>query len=291
MKILFVCQKEYFRQTIFDAIYNDVHEAFWVTSGDLKTIERALMYAEASGSFTHIVIFRPEWLIEYVSLVEKLRSRGVKIIGYSTEPIPLDVQIENEIHEDQKVRLNNLKAINNIPLDEYVHFDASSAAVLQREIIHKPHFIPLPVSRKLFSILKNECKEFDSIFLGRSTEYREGYLVLPKSVHNHLHVAHGLVDEHACLFTNRSKVAYNIHNHNYLNFETRPIINLLCGVTTVSEVLTRQDLVGIEGYYEFNSFEDFRNIFYSDLASPNEDEVLCLHRKYFDIGNFIASLA
>jgi hypothetical protein len=290
-KILFICQKEYFRQAIYDAITYGIHEAFWVTSGDLKTVENALNYALSDTSFTHVVAFRPEWLGGYVALVEKLRFTGIKVIGYSTEPIPLDVQSEGDVHDDQKTRLNNLKAINNIHLDEYVHFDASSSAVLQREIIHKARFIPLPVSRHLFKIIKDERKEFDSIFLGRSTDYREGFLTLPKSVHNHLHVAHGLVDEGACLFTNRSRVAYNIHNHNYKNFETRPIINLLCGVTTVSEVLTRTDLVGIEGYYEFNSFDDFKNLFYSDLVSPDEEEVHYLHRNNFDIENFIATLS
>lgn len=289
-KILFICQKEYFRQTVFDAIFNGKHEAFWVSSGDLKTIEKGLNYALTGASFTHIVIFRPEWLNGYISLIEKIRKKGIKVIGYSTEPIPLDVQPKVDLHEDQLIRLNNLKAINNLSLDEYIHFDSSSSVVLEREIIHKARFMPLPVSRILFTRIKGECKEFDSIFLGRSTEYREGYLTLPKSVHNHLHVAHGLVDENACLFTNRSRVAYNIHNHNYRNFETRPIINLLCGVSTVSDVLTRRDLVGIEGYYEFNSFEDFKDLFYSKLVSPREDEVQFLHKKYFDIENLVASL-
>ncbi len=284
MKVLFICQKEYFRQTVFDAVCDGHHEVFWITSGDPTTIGKALNYAIASTSITHVIFFRPEWLVNWISKIEYIKKNGIKIIGFSTEPIPLNHQ--NDPHKDQELRLSNLSVVNSVPLDMFIHFDNSSENIIKEKIVHKAYFLPIPVSNRLFN--RQTCrKEFDSIFLGRSTEHREDILVLPKSTHNHLHVAHGLVDEYACLFTNKAKVAYNIHNHNYLNFETRPVINLLCGVTTVSERLTRNDLDSIDGFYSFDSKDDFTKLFYSDLIIPNEDQVLELWEKLYSIDRLL----
>lgn len=89
MKILFICQKEYFRQTVFDAVCDGHHEVFWITSGDPTTIGKALDYAIASTSITHVIFFRPEWLVNWISKIEYIKKKWDKNnwIQYRANPI------------------------------------------------------------------------------------------------------------------------------------------------------------------------------------------------------------
>lgn len=283
MKILFICQKEYFRQTIYDATFSGEHEVYYISSGDPSTIEGALDYCLSAHQITHICMFRPEWLCNFLEKIFRIKSKGIKLIGYSTEPLKHNFQLDSEVHSDQNIRFNNLLHVKNVDLDAFIHFDESSSEIVRKKIEKNAIFLPLPVSKKIF-YPQATAKEFDSIFLGRSTEYRESFLNLPKSISNHLHVAHGMIDEKAALYTNKAEISYNIHNHSYLNFETRPVINLMCGVTTVSEVLTRDDLSQLRGFYTFSNFSEFENIFYNkSLEKPDPFEVEDVWRKLFDI--------
>jgi hypothetical protein len=288
LKILFICQKEYFRQTIYDAIEPGHHEAFYVTSGDPTTISDALEYALRSKNFTHICSIRPEWLSWHPELVGKIRRASIKIIGFSSEPIRHNCQRDEDVHEDQYIRFENLKIAKSVSLDALIHFDASSSDCVLREFGDIAFFMPLPVSSKIFyKHIDVKRKKFDSVFFGRSTEHREAYLSVPKSIHNHLHIAHGLVDEDAAYFTNISNLAINLHNFTYSNFETRVIWSLMCGVPVLTEPLTRTELDGVSGLYIFSNLDEFKNKLSEKLQPPVSGEIAEIWSKYYSIDNLI----
>jgi len=288
LKILFICQKEYFRQTIYDAIEPGHHEAFYVTSGDPTTISEALEYALRSKTFTHICSIRPEWLSWHPELVERIKRQSIKLIGFSSEPIKHNCQMSEDVHEDQKIRFENLKMAKSVPLDALIHFDASSSDCVVHEFGDIAFFMPLPVSSKIFYKREDiKSKKFDSVFFGRSTEHREAYLNIPKSIHNHLHIAHGLVDEDAAYFTNISNLAINLHNFTYSNFETRVIWSLMCGVPVLTERLTRAELDGVSGLYFFSNIDEFKDKLNKELEPPNHGEIDDVWSKYYSIDNLI----
>jgi len=293
MKTSILFQPEYFRQSIYD-LYNQTHIKFrHISSGDHNTIKIALEES-IKEKVELLIIFRPEWLINHSDLVLKLKNQNCKIVGISTEPVPRDSQSLSDCHPDQLTRLNNLLAVNLLPFDLIVHYDESSKNFLHSKVNHQTIFLPLPLSSKLFNTESNNDSnsiEFDSIFLGRSTDYREKFLVLAKSFHRHLHVAHGLTDELSSEFIKKSKVSINIHNLPYSGYEVRVMQSLMCGVPVISERLTRDDINLSRGLYYFNDVSEFLELIKSNTAkAPIRNEINELWVKDYNASNWLSKI-
>lgn len=248
-KTLFVGQKEYFRQTYFDALHANHHMEFNILSGDLSAIRRIPDFITAN-KIRVMVIFRPEWFALFPTEFEIIRKMGVYTVGYSTEPIPLD---GINPHENQLLRLKNLSDVQKVPYDLIIHYDSASKATIESLHIANHAFLPLPVSFKLFYPEKQVPSEFDLCFLGRATDYRESFLLRLQSVYNLIHGANGLNDEWARFFINRSRLVLNLHNLGYLNFESRVVQSLLCQKLTLSQKLSNNHLPEIKNCLEFFS--------------------------------------
>jgi glycosyltransferase involved in cell wall biosynthesis len=246
--VVFAGQPEYYRSCHHDATAGGEHFEFPFSSADPSALRALPAFARERGARTCIV-FRPEWLAPYPEVFEALKSDGVGMIGYSTEPIP---QTGEHAHPDQLRRLTELRRALSLPYDLVIHYDPSSLDLLARLGFGPAIAHPLPVSRRLFYPEKVRA-DFDVCFLGRSTPHREAMLAPLKMRFDTVHVAHGLRDEDARALMNRSKLVLNIHNHDYPNFENRVVQALFCGRPVLSEPLSGGLLVAGRDYLPFHS--------------------------------------
>ncbi len=276
--VAFVGQKEYFRQAYYDWTSTGQHFAFDLNSFDHCELRALPSFCKKHGIKT-CIIFRPEWFAKYRKEFSDLKSMNVKVVGFSTEPVVRRLD-GKETHLDQVSRLLNLLQALTLDYDLFVHYDE-----LSREALTQLNFGPLicwpiPVSRRLF--YPNETdKTYDFCFLGRSTPYRESFLWDLKARFNLIHVAHGMNDEAANEIMSKSKIVLNIHNLDYLNFETRVVQALLCKRPLISDPLIWNILKAGQDYIEVRTPEDLSRVAH-DLISNN---------KWSEFGNYSTDLS
>ena len=96
---LFVGQPEYFRSVYQDALSKNGAYEFPVASGNLAPLALLGDFVTSKGC-KNVIVFRPEWLHAFPSTLTKIKNSGCKIIGYSTEPVPLDFDSRNPSRSD-----------------------------------------------------------------------------------------------------------------------------------------------------------------------------------------------
>jgi len=229
--VLFVGQPRYFRSASYDAVAAGWGLEFPVSVAGLDALHGLPAHVERTGART-CVVFEPELLPPAVAAA--LRARGVRLVAYSTEPLPRDDQID--LHWDQLRRLDKLRRARAVAWDLLVHFDPGSRGVVEREGFARVACQPLPVSEALF-YPEAARADFDVCFLGWSTPHRERFLHPLEYRYRTIHVAHGLFDEEARQIMNRSRLVVNLHAHPYPNFENRCVQALFCGRPLLSEPL------------------------------------------------------
>ena len=232
--VVFVGQRDYFRAAYADAVragWGFAHSARPSRKGGF---DRLPALVETTGART-CVVFEPWLLAAQPAVVVALRAQGVRLVGYSTEPVPRTDG--SGAHWDQLRRLDNLRRARDAGYDLWIHHDPSSEGFLRAEGFEPLAVHPLPVSEDLFHP-EDVPRDFDACFLGWSTPHREAYLSVLQGRYRTVHVAHGIFDEEACRLMNRSKLVVNLHCHDYLNFENRCVQALFCGRPLVSEELS-----------------------------------------------------
>jgi glycosyltransferase involved in cell wall biosynthesis len=268
--IVFVGQPEYFRSAYFDGVHGGGHFEFAIDSANpAKRLQALPEFVRGSGARTCIV-FRPEWLAKCDGLTEELRIRAIRVIGFSSEPVPTG---NKPAHPDQNYRLEQLRHALPLPLDLLVHYDPGSADVLRKAGFERLVCHPLPVSRELFFPEKVPV-EFDACFLGRSTPHRERLLSALKREARIVHVAHGLVDEQARGLMNRSRAVLNLHCEPYLNFETRAVQALRCGRPLISERLGGPWFTPGQDYQLAETPEEFLDAVRRIPTDPEKEKTL-----------------
>lgn len=284
MKIVFICQPEYFRQCLFDAIAVGQADSIWVQSSHSDTVLKAL---EALLQIPPCiaVMFRPEWLSWFPEAYDKAKTHGVKFVGYSSEPLPQD-DVDNP-HPDQLVRFDSLFAAADIGLEGLIHYDEVSASLIRNSFSCPVDFSPLPISKMLFKDTPPQPKDFDAIFLGRSTAHREELLDGLKCHTNVLHVAHGLLDEEASKFYRRSKFSINIHVESYTNTEVRVFQSLLSGTPVITEPLTYKYLEMIDGVVRGTSRDEILEIVTTETVPVDMAQVHECWSQHFDVNILI----
>jgi hypothetical protein len=248
-KILFIGQPEYFRQNWFDLEADGSAIVLDIRSNDLSNLAKVpeLLRQNEVGL---LIMFRPEWFAAFPNEFRYARDLGVLMVGFSTEPI---VKSVDQIHWDELVRMKNLSSASQLPWDLLIHYDNASSEIIEAMGFSNVLYNPIPVSKLLFHPVPNVPKKFDFLFVGRSTPYRESFLMPLKAKFNTLHIAHGLYDEDVNDLMSQSKFVLNIHNENYINFETRIIQSLRARVPLLTEVFPKNFPMPPTGFVQFSS--------------------------------------
>ncbi|HEY8155514.1 MAG TPA: glycosyltransferase family 4 protein [Myxococcota bacterium] len=232
--VVFVGQRNYFRAAYADAVrdgWGVAHSACPSQKGGYDSLPALV---DATGART-CVVFEPWLLAAQPGVVVALRAQAVRLVGYSTEPVP---RTDGSLaHWDQLRRFDNLRRARDAGFDLWIHHDPSSEGFLRAEGFDPLAVHPLPVSEDLFHP-EDVPRDFDACFLGWSTPHREAWLSVLEGRYRTVHVAHGMFDEEARRLMNRSKLVVNLHCHDYPNFENRCVQALFCGRPLVSEELS-----------------------------------------------------
>jgi len=229
--VLFVGQPRYFRSAYEDAVrggWGHVLEVRWGEDDSLAGLPERVA---ATGART-CVVFEPWMLAARPEHAEPLRRAGVRLVAYSTEPLPHGLGAD--AHPDALRRLEDLRRARALPFDLWIHHDPSSERRLRAEGFAPLAFQPLPVSEHLFFPEAIE-RDVDVCFLGWASPHRATFLAPLEAKFHVVHVAHGFFDEDARRLMNRSKVVVNLHAHAFANFENRCVQALFCGRPLVSE--------------------------------------------------------
>jgi hypothetical protein len=232
--VVFVGQRDYFRAAYADAVREGWGFAHSVRPSRMRDFDRLPQLVESTGART-CVVFEPWLLAAKPAVVAALRAQGVRLVGYSTEPVPRTDAAS--VHWDPLRRLDDLRRARDAGYDLWIHHDPASEGFLRAEGFEPLAVHPLPVSEDLFHP-EDVPRDFDACFLGWSTPHREAWLSVLRGRFRIVHVAHGLFDEEACRLMNRSKLVVNLHCHEFANFENRCIQALFCGRPLVSEELS-----------------------------------------------------
>jgi glycosyltransferase involved in cell wall biosynthesis len=242
--VIFTGLREYFRSAIHDAAAERWGIDHSIHRGNRDAIARLPEIAARTGAGS-LVVFQPELLAAAPAVATALEAMGVRLVAYSTEPLPRDGAAE--VHWDQLRRLESLRRARAVRWDLVVHFDATSLGVVRAEGFSRVVAHPVPVSARLFQPDPIE-RDIDVCFLGWPTPHRDAFLAPLRGRFRIVHVAHGLFDEDACRLMNRARLVVNLHCHAYANFENRCVQALFCDRPLASEPLSGDLLVPERDY-------------------------------------------
>jgi hypothetical protein len=190
---------------------------------------QAMLEAVQSFGPDAVIVFRPEVIPE--GLFAGLR---VPTLGFLTEPLPRG---DGKPHPDLEVRLAETRLIDRSNFDRIVSFDplfveaADPLAPVWRSV-------PLPVDDPIFAPVRPSAVPPRVVFIGRSTEHREYYLVEVKHYFDVVHMAHGVFGQRLLDLLRETDVGINLHNEPYPSFENRVCLHLAAGNLVVSEPLS-----------------------------------------------------
>ena len=177
-----------------------------------------------------VVVFRPE--IIPVGLV---RDLAALTLGFLTEPLPRSV--DRGEHPDLERRLQDLAHLDVEQFDRVIVFDPHIAEAASRYVpVWRAE--PLPVADSVFSARIPEVGGTRALFVGRSTEHREQFLLPAKHMHDLMHVEHGVFGTDLAALARQFLVAINLHNEPYPSFENRVPLHLAVGNLVISEPLS-----------------------------------------------------
>jgi hypothetical protein len=227
VRIAFVGQETYFRAASLTSPTPEVLPLFieFRAGGDPQQMLEAI---ERFGADV-IVVFRPETVP--AGLFVGLRAPTV---GFLTEPLPRG---DGKPHPDLESRLHETRLIDRSNFDRIVSFDpmfvqaADPLAPVWRSL-------PLPVDDRFFAPVRASAVPPRVVFVGRSTEHRERYLVNVKHHFDVVHVAHGVFGDRLLDLLRETDVAINLHNEPYPSFENRVTLHLAAANLVVSEPLS-----------------------------------------------------
>lgn len=223
----FVGQETYFRATSLTARSGRLVPRFveFRAGADAERVLETL----TAFSPDVVIAFRPE--IFPAGLFHDLRA---VTLGFLTEPLPRGT---DGAHPDLQSRLEQTRAIDRLNFDRIVSFDplfVDAAA----SIVPVWRSVPLPVADSHFAPVKPSAVPPRVLFIGRSTEHRERFLVPVKHAFDVFHIAHGAHGDELRELLVKTDVGINLHNEPYPSFENRVCLHLAAGNLVVSEPLS-----------------------------------------------------
>jgi hypothetical protein len=256
-KIAFVGQPEYFRclyETDLDEDY-DVKE-YAISMGDPKRY-KVLLEDKSDIMF----FFRGEFVpADILSRIKAIR------VQLSSEPLPTDTFYT----VDRVTRLKMLFANRN-KFDKFYHYDKTSIKTLEKNGFDVDGEFIFPVATEFYHRSVRPNPIWDAGFFGRSNNYRESILGIPKRDYNILHVAHGITGDFFNDNLSRCKIGLNIHCEQAPSFEHRLQTMMACGVPCMSQPLTHEDCLKRDKHFvQFEYKDHFLTQFKEFLADEEK---------------------
>lgn len=192
-----------------------------------------------------VVVFRPE-----VIPPGALRGIDALTLGFLTEPLP---RAGDDAHPDLERRLQDLALADGDQFDRIVAFDPHITGAASRYLpIWRAQ--PLPVADEVFSTRPARHEEVRSLFVGRTTPYRERWLLPVKHLYDLMHVEHGVFGADLAEMARGFLIAINLHNEPYPSFENRVALHLAVGNLVISEELSPTN--GLDPGLDFIQVDD-----------------------------------
>jgi hypothetical protein len=176
-----------------------------------------------------VIVFRPEIIPPGL-----FRDLPAATLGFLTEPIP---RMGRDAHHDLEKRWSELERVDSANFDRFVSFDPLIADTAQR-VIPIWRSLPLPVADRFFARARRIEGLPNVVFVGRSTPYRESYLLPSKHEFDLLHLAFGVGADRLVEVMREHDVGINLHNEEYPSFENRICLHLAAGHLVLSEPLS-----------------------------------------------------
>ena len=199
-----------------------------------------------------VVVFRPELIAP--SLFADLRAAT---LGFMTEPLP---RTGREWHDDLDRRMREMREIDVSNFDRIVCFDP---LMIESEIRLVPIWraVPLPVADRYYAPVRPMTAAPRLVFVGRSTEHREAFLLEVKHQLDILHLAFGVDAAMLESVLADHDVTINLHNEDYESFENRVCLHMAAGHLVISEPLNpRHGLEPGIDYIEVRTPDDLMEV-------------------------------
>ena len=246
IRVAFVGQQTYFDDCVVHQAVGGLVPTFidFRAGADPVSMATALVSARPDV----VIVFRPELIPTGI-----FYDLDAVTVGWLTEPLP---RPGDSSHPDLDRRLEDLRAIDPANFDRIVSFDPLVVPTVQT-VCPVWRSIPLPVSDDSFTDVADRDGPGRAIFIGRSTEHRERYLIPIKHEFDVAHIAHGFTGEKLRELLADYDVAINLHNEDYVTFENRIPRHLAAGQLLITE--TARPTFGLEP-----------GIDYVEVATPGE---------------------
>lgn len=256
LRVAFVGQSTYFRATSLDERSSRIHTRY-IEFREGRDPD-GLMAALRDHDPHVVVVYRPELIP--AGLFHGMRAATV---GFLTEPLP---RVGRGRHPDLDRRMNEMRAVDTSNFDRFVCFDPLMIETAE-SILPVWRSVPLPVADRYYRDVRHITGRPRVCFVGRSTEYRETFLMPVKHEYDILHLAFGVDADRLETVLDEHEVTINLHNEPYESFENRVCIHLAAGHLVISETLNPRH--GLEP-----------GIDYLEIKSPDEllDIMWPLHR-------------
>lgn len=227
LRVAFVGQETYFRATSLTA----------PAAGLVPRFVEFRAGGDADRMLEDLAAFRPDVVIAFrpeIFPAGLLHDLPAKTLGFLTEPLP---RAAGKSHPDLRSRLDQTRAIDRLNFDRIVSFDPLFVEAAAK-IVPVWRSVPLPVDDAHFGPVEPSAVPPRVLFVGRSTEHREWFLVPVKHVFDILHIAHGAHGEDLRELLQKTDVGINLHNEPYPSFENRVCLHLAAANLVVSEPLS-----------------------------------------------------
>jgi hypothetical protein len=271
-KVAFVGQPEY-NLPLYENDLDDIYTIQnFCTLFDLK-INRLSV-----ESMSSLIAFRPDISIcfrpEYFSKELVSALSGIKV-GISTEPVPKYANGELHYSLDSISRFRNLLRAAPLGFDFIFHYDSSSISFMALMGINLSGTVPLPVATRTWTAMPGAERgnNWDVVFLGRSTTYREKHFSPLKRDLRFLHIAHGITGKDMLPYYHASTIGLNIHSEPELMWEPRVQQLMAAGLLVVSEQISPNGiLVPGEHFIEITDPSSTYEICERIVANPRQFE-------------------
>jgi hypothetical protein len=198
-----------------------------------------------------VIVFRPELIPD--GLFADLRAAT---LGFMTEPLPRMGRDNPNLQQ----RMREMQEIDRANFDRIVAFDPLLSESTEK-LVDIWRTLPLPVADRYYMPVRPMTAAPRIVFVGRSTEHREAYLLEPKHQLDILHLAFGVDADMLEQVLADHDVTINLHNEDYESFENRVCLHLAAGHLVISEKLNpRHGLEPGIDYIEVNSPEELMEV-------------------------------
>jgi hypothetical protein len=226
--VLFVGQATYFAACALHAPAGGIEPRFVDYRGgeNVGEVDAALRVFRP-----HVIVaFRPELLPARL-----LADVPAAVIGVAPDPLP---RAGEGPYEGADWSLQQLAATDPATIDRLIVCDAAGADAVP-DALPLWRAMPLPVDDRLYRGLRPPGQTPRVVFIGHSTQHREGYLLPIKHMFDIGHYAHALMYEQLEQVLDEADVGLVLHSDLFPKaFEHQALIHLAAGHLVISEPLS-----------------------------------------------------